>query len=401
MRKYIFWILVLLLVGAVLSFVSQSEQGYVLFRLGSTTVETTLWFVIAALVVCATLIWFVVRFIYILLSYPGKIATGMSTINHRSKKRSVERMLLAHMSGDYATSEKQAVKFQDEQLSSSIGRLMRIEAQIRQGKFSQAAFEIKKSIATANTKTQPNFRCLQMQLALSQGRHEEVISLYRSLPASLRSIYRWQEIYWQALLFLGEIRTLISKLPSPYSYSGRRQEDLNELYKQALLYLIQAKTQESRKLIHWYWKQLPTQMQQERFYAENYLQALFDDEDFAKVEKQLCQYAKVVELGALMQYWGDFVAPNVHNSLKQLETIYNEKQDQWLGLGLGRLCLQLQLWGKAESYMRTTLDNYTDPEVNNILLITLAKLYHQQGESDKATHCLNKMETIHALSSAQ
>ena len=401
MRKYILWILILLFLGGVFSFVSQSEQGYVLFSLGTTTVETSIWFVIATLVILSSLIWFAIRFIYVLLGYPGKVVATVNKVSDRGKKRSVERMLLAHLSGDYATSEKQAVKFQDKQLSSSIARLMRIEAQIRQGKIGQAAFEIKRGIAKSDKKTKPTFLCLQMELELSQGRHKEVIAIFNKLPSDLRNKYRWQESYWQALLSLGEIRTLIKKLPSPYSYSGRKQERLNELYKQALLHLMKGKTVESRKLIRWYWKKIPVKMQQERFYAENYLQTLLRDKDFSEVEKQLCKYAKIPQLGALMQYWGDFVAPNVRKSLKHLEKLYSENQDQWLGLGLGRLCLQLQLWGKAESYMRTTLDSYTDPEVNNILLITLAKLYHQQGDNEKATYCLNKLETVHVLPSLQ
>ena len=398
--KYLFWLVALLALGGIISFISQSQQGYVFFRLGNTTVETSLWFLIGAVVASIIVVWFSIRFFRILFGYPGQVMRKIGDITHSNKKRSAERMLLAHMSGDYKTSEKYAARFDDKQFSSELGYMVRIDALIRQGKLGQAAPLIRRNLKTADKHSLPMFRCLQMQLFLAQRKNKKVIDIYKSLPKKLRTTMRWQDIYWQALLGLSEIRTLISSLPSPYSYNDDNRKRISEHYRKALQQLLNHNSDEAREQIGWLWQQLPINMQNQRFYAESYIRTLLEQGDSSAVEKQLCKCASVPELGPVMQYWGDFVAPNVRNSLKQLEKLYQKNTDQWLGLGLGRVCLQLQLWGKAESYLHNTLDTHTDPEVNTIILITLAKLYYRQGNNDRAGQCLNKLETIHTTASS-
>lgn len=129
------------------------------------------------------------------------------------------------------------------------------------------------------------------------------------------------------------------------------------------------------------WDSLPKSVRYEPRVMADYVTALlkFDDHDHA------LQYAKI----ALKEKWApDMVtlyslirSSNLNKQIKQAESWLDEHpEDPDLLLTLGKLCIQNQLWGKAEDYLHQSLAIRSSQD----MLMTLAQFHERRGQADVA-----------------
>ncbi|MES2998643.1 MAG: heme biosynthesis HemY N-terminal domain-containing protein [Pseudomonadota bacterium] len=117
------------------------------------------------------------------------------------------------------------------------------------------------------------------------------------------------------------------------------------------------------------WKQLPYQFKKNIHFLNLYIQGLIQYHDAEKAESLTRKLLKREWFIPLVHTYGLIKTSHPEYQLVHAEKwLKNHPNDSDLLLSLGRLCKQLQLWGKAKDYLETSLIHApSNPETNQEL----------------------------------
>lgn len=136
------------------------------------------------------------------------------------------------------------------------------------------------------------------------------------------------------------------------------------------------------------WQQLPSPLKKDPYFLNFYIQALIHYHETEKAESITRKLLKKHWLAPLVQTYGLIRSTHPERQLVQAEKwLKNYPNDATLLLSLGRICKQLQLWGKARDYLETSLThNPSNPETYQ----ALGELFETLGEPIEALNYFKK-----------
>lgn len=357
MKKIILAILVAMTLAIVIGVATYaSGPGYVAFSFLEYTFETSFVFAISVIACGFFVFYYAVRILSHLAKIPGYLSLSHSSRKNERSKNALNKGLIEMSEGRFEQAEKILIKHAEQSDTPLLNYLMaarsaqQLAAYERRDEYLRLAHESTPSadIAIGLTQAELQLSHEQLEQALATLNHLSCVSPKHGYVKKLQ-IYTYQQ--------LGDWEHLVPALEIIKKLKILTGEELEQLEVVSFIGLIKATIKQGDgEKIEKIWKQLPKNLKHNpeliNLYA-NYLHSLNRDEE---VEALIRNY--------LSNGWNDDLVSlysnlNVSNSKKQLETaevwLHAHSRNAHLLLVLGKLCLKCEFWGKAKSYLETSI----------------------------------------------
>ncbi|OGT23888.1 MAG: hypothetical protein A3I12_07130 [Gammaproteobacteria bacterium RIFCSPLOWO2_02_FULL_38_11] len=365
----------------------QNDPGYVLFAYDQWTIETPLWFVIAATVIFFILFYIILQFLIRL----GNVATQFRTwAQQRRLRRAHERTsrgLMELAEGQWKLAEKnllKAVQYTDMPLinylsaaraAQELGEHERRDDYLHKAHLAMPSAEI----AVGLTQAQLQFNHNQLEQALATLRR-----LHELSPKHIYILKLLQNIY----LELRDYENLETLLPSLKKLKVLPGLEFDSLQQKTYIGLLkQAEKSHATEMVETVWQRIPKELQQEPSLLIVYAKHLMKEKKEVMAEQLIKEALKKHWNDDLVSLYGLVVGEYIDKQLSHAEQwLRLHGENPALLLCLGRLSIQNSLWGKARSYLETSLSFSPSAETYSVL----AQLLEKMGEATQANQCYRK-----------
>lgn len=373
--RWLFWTIVILGLAIGVSLLAGENTGYVLVKTPTYRLETSLNFLIVVISLSFICLHLALRLFNYTRNLPATVRAYKESLRKKAGHQALIQSLHALVEGRYELAEKTASKAlelgEDAGLTALIGARAahKLKRKTRRDYFLSEAERLAPKAAIARLLTQSEMLLddQQYQLALTilqrlsaiEPNYQPALSMELKIQTRLKN---WERVL--TILKLLEKTDVIEVLK------------IKEIRLQAHQALIKRYAHDAANL-NAYWKKLSEEDQfNERLVLTAvplFIEAGAHDEASKIVEMNLTKHWS----SALVRLLGNCTTTSPTKQLQQAEYwLMNHPNDADLLETLGKLCVRLQLWGKAESYYEASLS--VEPSATRHL--ALAKLLEQKGQ---------------------
>ena len=180
---------------------------------------------------------------------------------------------------------------------------------------------------------------------------------------------------------LGDWESLKEMLPSMRKAKMLNAEQLEQFEKNLYCEMLRASSQKNLDELKELWNSMPRYMRKNPDVVHQYVLQLKRFNDYQEIEELIRKTLKSHWQDALVAMYGNLPFTDLNRQLvvvgAWLKT-YGSKPETLLTLG--KLCMRIQLWGKAKDYFEKCLALGPNPEAS----LSLAKLMEELGEQEEA-----------------
>lgn len=385
--KLLVLFLTILLLFVWLGLKIQADPGYVLLAYHQWTIETPLWFALAAIVVAFLLFHFLLRLLTRLGGMASRWRLWAQQRRLRRAHARTSRGLIELAEGRWRDAEKDLLKAaQDTDMplinylsaaraAQELGEDERRDDYLHQAHLVMPSAEI--AVGLTQAQLQLNHRQLEQSLATLR-RLQELAPRHAHILKLLQKIYLELQDYESLEALLPNLKK--AKVLTPADNLLLQQKIYSGL-------LQQAEKNPNPAVIESVWHRIPKELQREPAILIQYVNYLIKAKQPALAEELLREALKKNWDDTLVRYYGLVESGNGDKQLTQAEHwLKQHPEDPTLLLALGRLCICNQLWGKARSYLETCISLAPSAEAYS----TLAQLLEKMGEQAQASQCYKK-----------
>lgn len=225
-------------------------------------------------------------------------------------------------------------------------------------------------------------KLVEAKLLYKMGNYKEALSLLQNVPPKYHSqtavLKILQKCYWA----LEDWPALAALFPKLKRYHINSKAELAEIEKELWInWLLASKGRlENCQVV---WQQLPKALRRQPTAAAIYGEVLIHNHCFIEAEEVLRKALHSQWDETLIALYGKVLHPAPHQCLKQAEKWLEIKpSSSSLLLTLGRLCIQLELWGKAQRYLEASISLAPRGET----YAELGSLFTRLNKPELATH---------------
>ena len=389
MRFFILVILSVLIAGAGLGALANIDPGYVLLAWGDTSVEMSIWILLAAIVLLFVVMSFSLRLVTS-LNLPFKVIGNWQETSRTKRMQAQIRLgLLALADGQNLRAQKKLAEISSTTDQPFVVLPALAQALGRQGKMEEARKVLNQLVAKFPDAQQLVYLTL-CEICLFQGDHEGALgalqSLHKLSPKHAEANQRLLDLLQRQQMW----PELISLLKVVGSCNQLSEEQLAQ--QQQLAYGRAFSTSQNQAgsaakssldQLQALWKKAPKSVTNHTPSIVSYAKAM------ARIEGDSAVTTQTFIEHTLKQQWSDELVleyahlplADLSKSLKQAEAWQASAKDSAaLQLTLGRLCGGLELWGKAQDYLQTSISLQASKEAH----AEMARLQYKMGHVDAA-----------------
>ncbi len=386
--KWFFLFALCLLGGAWVYQWVENQPSYLLIAVGNTSIEMSVWFALACLLLLMLLYWLGQRLLWGSVRSVGNQVSRLWSSSERRAQRRTAHGLLSFIEGDWRPALRQLNRSAESSSAPLINYLAAARSAYELGDEEQANALLAKA-----EQADPD---AGLAIALSQARIQMLGKKYEACAATLERARKLSprhpvvlDMLRQAYVHLQDWDALEKILPQLRRQKVLPERELDELT--GLLYrkLLQqaANTDFSIDSIHAVWRKVPKHWQHQPELLLLYV-------DLLEAEEQSTD-AELVLRKALQSDWNDQLvlrygllkdADASRQLLKAEGWLQERPANTALLLTLGRLSLRNELWGKARDYFENSLRLQATPEA----CAELARLLAHLGEHELSTDYYQK-----------
>lgn len=372
--RFGFWAVVALVFGAVITHFVLQDRGYVLISMRGYVIEMS----VPALIVVLVAGYFAVRFLLGLWRAPKNLGVALAERRNRTAGVALTDGLMHLSAGDWARGERlltRSLRSTDAPLASY---LMAARAAQQQGAVSRRnewlklAFEELPDAESAILVTQAELQIENKELEAAAASLHRLIEKQPNHAVAVGLLAR---VEYQ----LGDGEAVLNLLPQ----LGDAELDDGERQTLAKFGLSAAEAQDGFDLaaIDTVYKQLSKALQRHPKLVEWRAHALASVGASETAENELRKALKREWAEELVLAYGQIVVGDGRKQLKQSEKwLQKYPDDAALLLTTGQLCIASELWGKARSYLESSLALAPNPNAYALY----GKLLVQLGETEAA-----------------
>lgn len=392
--KRLFVLLILVLVaGAWAGQLMIQDSGYVLLAYNQTTVETTLWVFIMALVVSFLLLHALLS----LLSNLSFSTAGLQAWRRKRRQRSANhktlRGLLALTEGDWRRAQRELTRSADDAALPLINYLAAARAANENGQADEADALLQKALHST-PKASLAVELLQAQMQISRGQLQQALShlqrLKRQEPRNKQVTLLLLEVYqrldhWQGLA------DLLPELSRLELLSKTQLQQLEEKTGLALLKQPSQPKGEDKALLgrslQSSWKSLPAGIRHQPVVIAEYVRQLLEADADSEAESLLNEQLRKHWDEALIGLYGQIKGGKPRKRYEQVQGWLDSHGDSAaMHLALARLSMQQQDWSNADRHYTDALALEGQLEV----AAEHARLLRHLGEESRAAQVLSQ-----------
>lgn len=384
MRKLLFILVIVMAVGGALGLLMRQDSGYVLIAYNGVTVESSLWVLVAAIVVALFVLSWVKKILFIALRPSNSLSKITDSLASKRAAKNTIRGMLELVGGNWRKAEKLLTNSASNVSYPLINYIGAAYAASEQDEHERS----KALLRTAHQSApQAEFAIsfAQSQIQMRQGHYEGAL-------ASLLRLQKLKPKHRQILKMLVAVYTklkdwdaLLELTPTLKKEGIFENENMLEIERNAFLALLNKinfrnKLGESSKdlvaSVEALWNKLDTLSQDEHM-RQLYAHTLISFKDEEKAESFIRQSLNKQWSEELIYEYGNLRELNAKKLLANCEGwLKKESNSANLLLVCGRLSQSLQLWGKAKDYYEQafTLDGQSEA------LAELSRLLKAMGD---------------------
>lgn len=382
--KTLFTFLIILALAMFMGVVAYQDNGYVLIGRGYTTIEMSLALFIILQISLYLLIAFSFRVIKQTWSFPDFIKQQHTQSKTKKALKTSRQGLIALAQGQWKKAEKALIKNVGNSETPLLNYLSAARAAQKQNQperrdhYLSLAHQSMPDADFAVELTQAELQLAHGQLEQSLAtlvhlksispKHEHVLHLLAQIYEKLSS---WKEL--QALL------------PELKKYKVANELELYRLQKLVFINLLKnaAKTTDSADHLISTWQTLPKELKNDTDLILKYANRLIQFKQNEVVEPLLKSAIKHQWSTQFIYLYGLVVTAQPQNQLDFAESLIKQHdKNPILLLTLGRLCLNLELWGKAQAYFEASLGVKPIAETYKELALLMEQLDENELSTD-------------------
>jgi HemY protein len=383
------YIAVALIAGALLAHFLLADPGYVAIRMGSSLIEMS----VVGFVVLLVAAYVVVRLIARLVRARRLWREAQQQRRHERARRSLARGLLEMAEGEWAAAEDTLTRAARDAEQPAAHYLVAARAAELQNAHQRRDELLARALDLPAERRAPVL-IMQAELLLKHQQLDAALAALEQLEncgeQNARGVMLLARIYRQQ----GAWQKLQALEPRLRTTRGISTSLADETVTQIYLDRIKAAGIDcDRKELANAWKATPNSLAKRADVVVTYARAAMACDDHASAE---------IELRALLNEQWDEAAVLAFGELEPVEPLVTlERAEQWLPkhetdaallLTCARLSMQAELYGKARSYLETSIAIKPRLEAYQLL----AALMEQLGDRDRATRALQDA-LVHAL----
>lgn len=368
MRRFILF-LVILLAAVWVGVKIAADPGYVLLAYHQWTVEMPLWFTIFALLFIFFALYFLVRVLRNIGILPRRLRNWSAQRQERIAVNLTKDGMLALAAGDWRIAEKKLVRAD---LNGELRWLNFIAA--AQAADEQRATERRDSYLRRALKDTPQAEVAvglaRARFQFSQQQLEQALATLRRLAQLAPRQSYVAELLAKVYIELKEWENLLELLTRAQKQKILSTEKITALEKQAYQGLLSKTAQQSphMQVLQDVWRRMPRNLQQDVDLQRVYAVCLREKGAAADAEELLRKSIAKHWDNNLVREYGLTIGAHPDKQLSVAEGwLKSHENNPVLLLTLGRLCVQNQLWGKARSYLETSLAQQPKAETYAVL----------------------------------
>lgn len=372
-------LLIALALGALGAHWLLGDQGYVLIDIRGWTVETS----VPGLVVALIVLYLAVRLLVWLLRAPRRMGRAVGDFREKRAMRRLDHAFAAIAEGKWSRGERLLGRtvHGPASLAGYLSAARAAQAQDaieRRDEWLRLAYE-------SDPEAAPAVLLTQAELQRDHGQLEQALATLRQLDTVSPGHPRGLALHAQVLEKLADwagLEALMPQLRSRKALDGDALLALEVRIAQAQL----AEAADAAALDE-RWQSLARDLKKQPAMLETYARRALRLGAADQAEPVLRKALKSSWSPELVAAYGRLDTSNPSAQLAHAEKWLNERpEDPALLLACGRLCLKNQLWGKARSYLETSLAIRPDPETWQIF----GELLVQLGESGAASEAFRQ-----------
>jgi HemY protein len=377
--RWLVWILLLLAVAIGLSLLVASNEGYVLIVRPPYRLELSLNLLLVLIVLAFISLHLGLRLINYTRRLPGNVRAYKESQRLKKGHAAMLESLHAMVEGRYETAEKSAARALDLGEDAGLSALIAARASHKLKHKSQRDYYLAEAERLAPQATVARL-LTQIELLVDDRQYSQALHVIQQLekiepkyPPALRLELKVQLRLsnWEQVLV---ILNLLEKQDAIDSWQ------LREIRQQAHQQLIKRHAVDLPALSA-YWGKIPEEDRLNNrlamLGAQSFIQAGAANKAAEIVEMSLTK-SWDSELAGLL---GDCITDNPQKQLQQAEYwLLSHQGDANLLMALGNMCVNMGLWGKAQSYLEASISVKPSAPAH----LALAKMLDSQGNSEAA-----------------
>ena len=365
----------ILLIAMIAGVQLNKDPGYVLIALNHWTVETTLWFLVLALILIFLLLHLTLQILHFIGRAPQKFKRWRAKRQAQKAQEITRKGLIEYTKGYWHQAKNHLVQALPNTDTPLLNYLTAARAAQKMGDSTlrdNFLREAQQSMPEAKVAVE----LTQAQLQLANQQWEQALATLQHLrdiaPRHPYVLKLLMQLYQQ----IKDWPRLIQLLPDLKKYQVMTPLEFNELqqnvYKKELLNLIRLKQPVN---VHHFYQSLPKNIKGNRLILAEYIRFLIDQRELTQAEQLLRNSLKKDFHPELIKLYG--LLPGDEKKLHFVESLLKKYPDSAdLLVCLGKLCLNLQLWGKAKYYLEQANHIQPTPQAYAIL----GKLHEKLGD---------------------
>lgn len=372
--KRLFFLLIVFIIAVLIGIQIKLNPGYVLISTQHLAIETRLWFAIVCLIIAFYVVYFLIRFLKLTRSVPGRFRLWRKNEKAQQAMKHTYKGLVDLAEGDWQAAQKHLLKNVANAPTPLLNYLVAAIAAGREGQLEQRDNYLHQA-ANAAPKAHVAIGLVQAQLQYDAGQYEQALASLNGVATVVPRQKQVLALYAKLYKKLADWSQLTHALHLAEQYKALPEKQLMSMaelaYRHVFCDINNALDLKSL------WQAAPKSIQQQTEIAFLYIKAL---NQLGEVEE-----ADKLTRTILKRDWSSAVAGYYHkielsNSKKQLA--YAESwlkahgKDPQALFSAARLAERLKLWGKAKDYYRASLDCAANPEV----YAAYANFLEEQGD---------------------
>lgn len=353
--KRLLWLLGIFIVAAAIGISLHRHPGVIVIAFSPWRIDIPLWLgVIGFIMLYVCFHWAILVLEAIFRAAKSVAHLGRYYRKHRAKSL-IRKGYLALMEGNYPLAEKSLEQGAEDSEMPWLTYISAAKAAQAQGEEARALRYLERAKANSG-ESMLAVSLIQAEYYLTKHRYHDAITVFRALidkmpnqPVALRGL---KEAYLQ-LHEWERLSNLLPKLKKNHILTPSDYQILEQMvWKNRLL---EASTS-SLTDCHTLWKAVPSALHTDAIIALSYAKNLIRHKQYGDAELVLRQAIKTKWNDELVLYYGEIPHLQASKTLSMAENWLNEHpQSDALLLTLGRLCVQQELWGKAQRYYEASL----------------------------------------------
>ncbi len=376
------WLLIalaVLLAAVAAASLLQQDPGYLYLDIGRWTVETTLAFALAVLVVAFVALYFLIRLLAMLLRSPRTWRAGLRHRRTEKSRRALLRGLIEMAEGRWERAEKLLIRHAPESDTALLNYLAAARASQQIGAYERRDRYLKEAIE-ANPEADVAVSLTQAELQLAHHQTEYALATLtrlRGLAPNHLYVLRLLARLYAELEDWERLTELLPELRRHRIFEPDRQASLERAA--ALGRIARAETDGSAQTA--VWDSLPRRIRGDTEVLHVHVRRLIECGAKAIAERRLRQHLDRQWDERLAHDYGQVEHEDPNRQLDYAEAwLKDHGRSPMLLLSLGRLAARTRLWGKARVYLESSIESGATPEAYH----ELGSLLDELGEAGAA-----------------